>query len=68
MRPQQTRWPNRRNRVLQSMLSIAPGVPLVLEYYNGPDLKLDWALIERAAKKIEESGSVTMPLAHYYRA
>lgn|SRR6187431_157726 len=42
-------------------LMIGPGVSLSLEFYNGPDLDLDYALVKRAEAAIERTGCVTIP-------
>lgn len=46
-------------------LSVTPGVPIVLEYYNGPDIGLDLDAIHRAVDAVH-SGSFIDPVGLFY--
>lgn len=46
-------------------LAITPGVPISLEYYNGPELRLDVDAIDRAIETVQ-AGSLLDPVGLFY--
>lgn len=42
-------------------LRVGGGIPLVMEYFNGPELRLDPRIIESATRNILDRGFVTIP-------
>jgi hypothetical protein len=42
-------------------LRVGPSTPLVLEYFNGPEIELDLDVIAAAERRIVERGFVTLP-------
>lgn len=45
-------------------LTIGPGIPLILEFYNGPDLRLDMNLIVHAIYEVMSSGILSLSALH----